>query len=107
MRLTETDQETGPYILHKGVQKISKFVINGSILILKYAVIRLDKNKHFKKNISKSVLKNLGWAVKKWPKRNLLSFIFFWQELDKITCARGKLVGVEREKIEKNYKLKV
>ena len=39
-------------------------------------------------------------------------YLFFWQELDKITsdkkkCARGKLVGVEEEKIEKSYKLKV
>ena len=31
----------------QGVKKISKIVINGSILILKYAVERLDKNKHF------------------------------------------------------------
>ena len=100
MRLTETDHETGPYTV--GYQKISKVVINGSILILKYAVIRLDKNKPFRKKIPKSVVKNLGWAVKKWPKRH-----FFWQELDKITCARCELVGVERKKIEKIYRLKV
>ena len=30
-----------------GCKKISKFVINGSILIIEYAVERLDKNKHF------------------------------------------------------------
>ena len=30
-----------------GVQKISKIVINGSILITRFAVERLDKNKNF------------------------------------------------------------
>ena len=30
-----------------GVQKISKIVINGSILITGFAVEKLDKNKHF------------------------------------------------------------
>ena len=43
--------------VHLGVQKISKIVINGSILIIKYAVERLDKNKHFKKKkVQKKVL---------------------------------------------------
>ena len=33
--------------VYQGVKKISKIVINRSILIIKYAVERLDKNKHF------------------------------------------------------------
>ena len=33
---------------------------------------------------TKSVVKNLERAVKKWPKRNFLLAIL-WQELDKIT----------------------
>ena len=32
---------------NQGVQEISKNVINGSILVIKYAVEGLDKNKHF------------------------------------------------------------
>ena len=32
---------------HSGVQKLSKTVINGSILNTNFAVERLDKNKHF------------------------------------------------------------
>ena len=33
--------------IHKGVQKFSKIIINGSILNTKFAVERLDKDKHF------------------------------------------------------------
>ena len=41
-------KKTQPFLTgHYGVQKISKIVINVSILIIKYAVERLDKNKHF------------------------------------------------------------
>ena len=36
---------TNMYTVHKGVQKISKIVINRSILIIKYALERLDKKK--------------------------------------------------------------
>ena len=32
---------------------------------------------------TKKYINNLGWAVKNWPKRHLLSL--FWQEFDKIT----------------------
>ena len=47
-----------------GVQKMSKIVINGSILITRFAVGRLDKNKHFSKNkIKKKCVKNFVWAV--------------------------------------------
>ena len=42
------------YNVQQGVQKISKIVINGSILITRFAVERLDKNKHFKKKRKKS-----------------------------------------------------
>ena len=45
------------YTAQSGVQKISKIVINGSILIFRFAVKRLDKNKHLKKNIKKVVKK--------------------------------------------------
>ena len=51
------------------MQKNSKIVINGSISIIIYEVKRLEK-------YQKNVVKNLGWAVQKWPKRHLQSFIF-------------------------------
>ena len=52
-----------------GVQKLFKIVINGSILIAKYAVERLKKNKHLKKQNKKHkrVVKNRGWAFIKLP----------------------------------------
>ena len=72
-------------IAHQGVQKISKIISLGSFLIIKYAVERLDKNRHSQgKKIQKSYVKKLGWPVKKWP---LLwyYYLFCLQELNKIT----------------------
>ena len=40
-------ERIGMINVYQGVQKISKIVINGSILITRFAVGRLDKNKHF------------------------------------------------------------
>ena len=62
--------------VHQGVQKISKIVINGSILITRFAIERLDKNKLFQKKIKRKYVKNFGWAVIKWSKRH---YLFFWQ----------------------------
>ena len=46
------------------------------------AVVRLDKKNTFiKKNIKKNIVRNLGWSVRKWPKRHLLSL--FGKKLDK------------------------
>ena len=42
---------------------------------MKYAVGRLDKNNHFRKKKKKKSCKSLGWAVKKWPKRNITIYI--------------------------------
>ena len=86
---------SGMSSVQQGVQKFFKIVNNGSILIIKYAIERLDKNKIFKrkrKNL-KNCSKNLGWAVKKWHKR--YSLPFFWQVLDKITWV--KAVTIERD----------
>ena len=67
-----------------GVQKTSKIVIIGSILITRFAVGRLDKNKHFsrRKKKSKKCVQNFGWALKKWSKMHLLSFFWatIWQK---------------------------
>ena len=60
-------------------------------------------NKNVKK---KSVVKNRGWVVKRWPKRHFISFYFFfffcknWTKSPetKERCARDKLIGVEEEK---------
>ena len=56
------------------------------------------------------MLKNFGWAVKKWSIRHFLSFFLArigQNHKRQKRCAGGKLVGVEEEKIEKSYKLKV
>ena len=99
-----TDKVEAP--VSQGVQKFSKIVINGSILNTKFAVERLDKKKTLleRKDIQKKCVKNFGWAVKKWSIRHFLSF--FGKNQTK-RCAKGKLVGVEEEKFEKSYKLKV
>ena len=87
-----------------GVQKISIIDINGSILIIKFAVERHDKNKHFqrKKKYEKNVVKNLGWAVKKWPERHLQYFSFFgknWiQSIETKKTAKGQVNGIKRRK---------
>ena len=72
----------------QGVQKTSKIVINGSILIIKYALERIDKNKNFQKKLKKSVIKYPGWAAKKRPERHLL--YLFLQESDKLTRDKKK-----------------
>ena len=59
-----------------------EIVINGSILITRFAVERLDKNKHFQRekiNL-KIVKKNFSWAVKKWSKG---IYYFFGNDLTK------------------------
>ena len=64
------------------VQKISKIVINGSILIFRFAVERLDKNKHFQKKKSKKVCKKkFGWAVKNGLKG--IYYLFYGNDLTK------------------------
>ena len=96
--------------IQQGVQKFSKIVINGSILNTKFAVERLDKKKHFQREkiIKNKCVKNFGWAVKKWSKRHFLFFGKNWTKSPETKkSARGKLVEVEEEKIEKSYKLKL
>ena len=53
--------------------------MNGSILIFRFAVERLDKNNYFQKKqkFQKKCVKNFGWAVKNGLKRHLLYFL--WQ----------------------------
>ena len=56
-----------------------------------------------KTKIKKSVVKSLGWAVKKWSKRYLLFFLamILHNRLRQKRCLRSKFVGVKEEIFEK------
>ena len=76
---------------------------------IKYTRRQIINVQNQKKKIQKNCLRNCGWAVKKWSKMHFLSFLFFarFGHQRQKRCARGKLVGVVKEKNEKSYKMKV
>ena len=63
--------------VQQGVQKISKIVINGSILVVRHAVERLGKNKQFQreKKFQKSVLWSPTQPLKMTKKAITIFFI--------------------------------
>ena len=61
-----------------------------------------------RKKIQKSVVKNPGWTVKEQPQRYSLPFFGKnWTKSPETKKMRKGQVGVDEEKIEKSYELKV
>ena len=77
MRYSKTFFAIKKQPVEQGVQKISKIVNNGSILVVRHAVERLGKNKQFqrRKKIQKSVLWSPTQPLKMKKKGNY--YIFF------------------------------
>ena len=85
------------YKSSRDARKFSKIVINGSILKSVCATESLDNYIHFQEEEKKSkmVAKNFLWAVKKWPKRQLLSLL--WQ--DSTLYNKGAFSDGKRKKL--------
>ena len=76
-----------------GVQKISKIVINRSVLITRFAVERLYKNKHFKKKKKnqKKCVQNFEWLLKNGLKG--IYYLLFGNDLTKTSVTKKMRKG--------------